>query len=104
MALQTIIYPGDAFNSKVLIDILNVAYWPMFGELGVLGVINNEECGGENQPTCLDPLTGVTGFILLMIYMIVANVLLLNLLIALFRYKKNSFINCFLYIKPLFQL
>lgn len=85
--MHSIIHPKDNFDLKTFISVLNVAYWPIYGELGILELINNENCGEDGKPECLDESTSIVGFILLMIYMIIASVLLLNLLIAVFRYS-----------------
>ena len=83
--MHFIMYPKDTFGWKIIIEILNVIYWPIYGELGILKAINNEECGKQDQPECLDESTAIVSFILLMLYMIIASFLLINLLIAVFR-------------------
>ena len=44
VALQASLFPGDEFTPKIFLDIMHVAYWPIFGELGILEAINNETC------------------------------------------------------------
>lgn len=85
VSMHSIMYPKAIFSLKIVIEILNLIYWPIYGELGILKAINNEECGKMGQPECLDEMTAVVSFILLMFYMIIASVLLINLLIAVFR-------------------
>ena len=60
-----------------------MAYWPIYGEMGILEVLKSDEC--EDREFCLDPMTKAASFVLLMVYMVIANVLLINLLIAMFR-------------------
>ena len=42
VSLQAIIFPSNQFSSRILIDILNIAYWPIYGEISILSAINNE--------------------------------------------------------------
>ena len=67
-----------------------MAYWPIYGEMGILETIKKEPCvegATDNQEKCLDSTIQVSSFVLLMVYMVIANVLLINLLIAMFRYQ-----------------
>ena len=68
IALQAIIFPGDEFTPKIFIEIFNMAYWPIYGEMGILEIIKNDECKYGNL--CLDPTTKAASFLMLMIYMI----------------------------------
>jgi hypothetical protein len=86
IALQAILYPGDKFTPKIFIEIFNMAYWPIYGEMGILEIIKKDKC--EDGEICLDSATQASSFMLLMIYMVIANVLLINLLIAMFRFLK----------------
>ena len=84
IALQAILFPGDEFTPKIFIEIFNMAYWPIYGEMVILETIEKDTC--EDGEICLDAATqGSISYILLMIYMVIANVLLINLLIAMFR-------------------
>lgn len=65
---------------------INKAYWPIYGEMKILDELTEED--EDNVP---DPIGKYYSFIALMIYMIIANVLLLNLLIAMFRYSFKFF-------------
>lgn len=63
---------------------MNKAFWPIFGEMKILEEISElDECTIEGN--C--PLqSGITfSYIFLMVYMVLANILLINLLIAMFR-------------------
>lgn len=91
VALQAILHPMDSFTPIVLIEILNKVYWPIYGEITILDEISNTTCFNdstwtEHNPECFDLATHISSYILLMIYMIGASVLLINLLIAMFRY------------------
>jgi hypothetical protein len=87
VSLQAILSPRNKFSPLIFIEILNIAYWPIYGEIRILNSINNETCleSGSTEPPCLDHLTFAASFILLMVYMVIASVLLINLLIAMFR-------------------
>jgi len=74
--------------------ILNLAYWQIFGELEVLDEIESEFIleiciHTSSFRLCLGnyEISGYIMFILLIAYMTVASVLLINLLIAMFRYE-----------------
>ena len=85
VALQASIFPGADFTPKIFLDIFHAAYWPIFGDLGILEDIKKECKEGDIEAPCLDSFTYTITFILLLIYMVIANVLLINLLIAMFR-------------------
>lgn len=86
MSAQAIIEPYSEHSFNVIFDILDKAYWPIFGELKVLETISNDTCKEHpNDPACLSPSNYAVSYLLLMIYMIGASVLLINLLIAMFR-------------------
>ncbi len=86
VSLEAILEPKDSFSFKEIgfyvIQIFNQAYWPIYGELGVLDRISNKTICTSN-PAINE--TNKTAFFLLMIYMVIANVLLINILIAMFR-------------------
>jgi hypothetical protein len=82
ISLQAILSPQGASNSNVFLDILDIAYWPIYGEIKVLETIQNDKCVGSE---CLDSLSYGFSYMLVMVYMFMSSVLLLNLLIAMFR-------------------
>ena len=92
ISLQAILFPKDSFSWSIFREILNIAYWPIYGEISILERINNETCfeSGSIEPPCLDDLSFFSSYTLLMIYMIFASVLLINLLIAMFRYVERE--------------
>ena len=65
--------------------IIDYSYWPIFGEINILDDLNAIDCNqtGVYDHTC--SAQNIYAYILVMIYMILANVLLINLLIAMFR-------------------
>ena len=81
---QATLYPNNKLNMNLLRSIVNKAFWPIFGDMEILQEINviDETC--LTQGNC--PLeSGIWfSYISLMIYMVIANVLLINLLIAMF--------------------
>ncbi len=79
-------YPGSTMSLDLIRKILNKAYWPIYGEMKILDEIEAKsgECS-ESEDGCPDPIGSSFSFLALMAYMIVANVLLINLLIAMFR-------------------
>ncbi len=81
ISLQSILSPQGGSSSKIFLDILNIAYWPIFGEIKVLEMIQNDACVGNE---CLDSLSYGFSYMLVMVYMFMSSVLLLNLLIAMF--------------------
>ena len=81
ISLQAILTHGES-SSNILLDILDIAYWPIYGEIKVLETIQNDTCVGDD---CLDSLSYGFSYMLVMVYMFISSVLLLNLLIAMFR-------------------
>ncbi len=82
---KAILYPGSSFDSILLKNIIDYAYWPIFGEISILDDLNEIDC---NQTGIFDHVCSAQvhfSYILVMFYMILANVLLVNLLIAMFR-------------------
>jgi hypothetical protein len=79
-------YPGNELSFSLLKKILNKAYWPIYGEMKILEELEiDEETCSASEDGCPDQAGAVYSFVALMCYMIVANVLLINLLIAMFR-------------------
>ena len=96
VVFQAIVKPEHfEFSSsmKYLRNTINVAYWPIYGELQVLDDIKNQSCSAKDEP-CIDDFSYGFIYVLLMIYMIFGHVLLLNLIIAMFR-SENDFNNLF---------
>ena len=71
---------------KLLRSLIDKAYWPLYGEMTILEEINNPDDQCSANDTCPETTGIYFSYIALMIYMLIANVLLLNLLIAMFRF------------------
>jgi hypothetical protein len=87
-------YPGNQLSMGLFKKIINKAYWPIYGEMKLLEELEvDEEVCSASEDGCPDYVGSAYSFLALMVYMVVANVLLINLLIAMFRYKikKNRF-------------
>ena len=85
---QATMYEGNEMSLGLIKKLLNNAYWPIYGDMKILDKLE-EPCEADD-PTC--PLrSGVAfSYVLLMVYMVVANILLINLLIAMFRYQLGA--------------
>ena len=86
--LQAIIRPNDtSFSFDSLIQIFNNAYWPIYGQINLLEDLKFGNCSIEKSiiECSSEKASKIFSYGLLMIYMIIASVLLLNLLIAMFR-------------------
>jgi hypothetical protein len=91
---QAIVKPETFELSYILKYLRNniiLPYWPIYGELKVLDEINNKtilyhSCS-VNDESCIDFYSYGFIYFLFMIYMMIGNVLLLNLIIAMFRFE-----------------
>ena len=82
--LKATLYPGNKLSLSLIRSILNKAYWPIYGEMKILDELS--ECHKKHPEDICPETSGVAfSFIALMLYMVIANVLLINLLIAMFR-------------------
>ena len=81
---QATLYPGNKLSFDLLRSIINKAYWPIYGEMKLLEEMEN--CPNRQNEKCPETSGIAFSFIALMIYMVIANILLINLLIAMFRY------------------
>ncbi len=79
--LKATLYPKNKFDLNLIRKMLDKAYWPLYGQMNILDEIN---CSG-NEGECPEESGIFFSYIALMVYMVWANVLLLNLLIAMFR-------------------
>ena len=82
---QITLHPYNKLDLKLIKSIIDKAYWPIYGNMKILEEINNPSEDCLEKGNC--PMKGGVFFsyIALMIYMILGNVLLINLLIAMFR-------------------
>ena len=72
-------------NFELVKNIIDKAYWPIYGEMNILDELNDNGETCLEKSRCPEASGKYYSFGALMIYMIVANVLLINLLIAMFR-------------------
>ena len=78
-------YPNNNVLSFELVkSIINKAYWPIYGEMKIFDEFNNENCN-ETKEGCPEKFGAEFSYFALMGYMMIANILLVNLLIAMFR-------------------
>jgi hypothetical protein len=87
---QAIVKPENFEIGSILIyfkEYIDVSYWPIYGELSILQDINNRTCITNEDSSCIDNVSHVFIYLLLMLYMVIGHVLLLNLIIAIFRFK-----------------
>ena len=82
VTVHAMLYPGSEFDSALLGVITDLAYWPLFGQITLLTLIEDKNIAKDAQ---------IYGYTLTAIYMFLANILLLNLLIAMFRYAQNVY-------------
>jgi hypothetical protein len=69
-------------NESTLKSLINIVYWPIYGDIRLLDKL--EDCFKDAE-NCKNLNESNASLALLMIYMYIANVLLLNILIAMFR-------------------
>jgi hypothetical protein len=83
ITIESILSRYEQPTLKVLKNVINVAYWPIYGQVVLLEKL--EKCH-ENIDDCENFKEVNVIYALLLIYMIIACILLVNLLIAMFRY------------------
>ncbi|XP_038079151.1 transient receptor potential cation channel subfamily M member 2-like isoform X2 [Patiria miniata] len=94
VASQAILYPNSTSFQEVITGVFFKAYFQMDGELFLEDIEGNNGCSDNitliaaGAPRC--PQDSTIGVILLAIYMMLSNVLLLNLLIAMFSYTFSA--------------
>lgn len=82
IALQAIMNPNTTFSFLIIFKIFDISYWPVFGQIDVLEKIR--DCTSDDNCEELAPM--IFSYVLLMVYLVFSSVLLINLLIAMFRY------------------
>ena len=88
VVFQTIVKPENFELISILKyfpDTINAAYWPIYAELKVLEDMNNASCSAKEKP-CMDIFSNIFIYLLFMVYILFGHVLLLNLIIAMFRF------------------
>ncbi|XP_033120176.1 transient receptor potential cation channel subfamily M member-like 2 [Anneissia japonica] len=90
VAIQSLLFPNEKDVGEAIVGVLYMPYLQILGELFLDVTIegNLEDCSSNNTDDNLHlcPKTGPVVSILFVIYLLVGNVLLLNLLIAIFSF------------------
>jgi hypothetical protein len=91
VALQALIQPRDYIRLSLLleipVEILNIAYWPIYGEIKILDDLTKN----INAYDGLSVARYFISYIILIFYVALAGILLMNILIAIFKYNlKNA--------------
>ena len=88
VALHSVLYPFSQLNLSLLDGILNLPYFQIYGELAVDTIL--EASANETDPSVTIPgFRNYFGLFLGGIFLLFVNILLLNLLIALFNSSYN---------------
>ncbi|XP_050398127.2 transient receptor potential cation channel subfamily M member-like 2 isoform X2 [Patella vulgata] len=92
IASEAILYPNTELTWKLVYQLPRKAYWQIYGELFLENIEGDVDCTDDpalyedyNQLRCPSEVGKYVAAILLGIYVLFTNVLLLNLLIAMFR-------------------
>ena len=93
------IYPNSQLSISLFKSIIDKAYWPIYGEMKIFEHdLEKENCLNDTEQGCPETTGVAFSYIALMIYMVIANVLLINLLIAMFRYNNLIFSIFFIFV------
>ncbi|XP_060069971.1 transient receptor potential cation channel subfamily M member-like 2 [Ylistrum balloti] len=92
IAAQSILYPVSNFDGDFLVQLFRIPYWNLYGELFLDEIEMTEpECRSgpqtnetDTRPICPSEVGRYSVPIIMSLYMIIANILLINLLIAIF--------------------
>ena len=96
ISLHSIFFPQIKLTASSSLDtivrIFKIAYLPMFGEVSILEEFQKNTCASNetDSDNCRTSSEQITGFFMIMVYMIISSVLLLNIIIALFGYVKSD--------------
>lgn len=87
VASHALRFPNAPVSWRLLKDVVYLPYWQMYGELFLENVEGNvDNCNSTAGSSNPCPRKSWLAIILFAVYMIITNVLLLNLLIAMFSY------------------
>ncbi|KAK7469456.1 hypothetical protein BaRGS_00036522, partial [Batillaria attramentaria] len=93
VASEAILYPNTEMSMKLLYYLPRKAYWQIYGELFLDELEGDVECtnnrtlySGYKEQRCPSDIGQYMVPIMMAVYVLVTNVLLLNLLIAMFSY------------------
>lgn len=65
-------YPGSSFDLDLLKEIINKAYWPIYGEIKILEDFD-KYCTATNTSSCPKPSGKYYSFTALIVYMIIGK-------------------------------
>lgn len=93
IAFQSVRFPNTSFGTAIA-GVLNKPYWQMYGELFIEEILEDPKNCSTGKPVCMtggdEPCSSDYGKyvapIYMALYMLFTNILLLNLLIAIFNY------------------
>jgi hypothetical protein len=78
-------YPSNDFNFALFQSLIDKAYWPIYGEMKILDELSaSQNCDNNDSSECPSKSGTVYSYLALLVYMVIAHVLLINLLIAMF--------------------
>lgn len=88
VALQALLQPRENFTFSLFLEILDIAYWPLYGEIKILDDLKEKISIFHGLPV----LRYVSSYFILIIYVALVSILLMNILIAIVKYnlKKTS--------------
>ncbi|OAF71847.1 hypothetical protein A3Q56_00397 [Intoshia linei] len=92
VALQSTLYPNSTLDVKLVQKVLRVSYWQMYGELFLDELEGKQTCTNQTSlvtsslPRCVDPSVNWLTPIMLGLYILITQVLMFNLVIAMFSY------------------
>ena len=75
------LYPGSKIDSNLVTDLIKTVYWPIYGEMTFRDIAENETLTSSFSSGEI-----FYGYMSTLIYVFIVNVLLLNIVIAMFRY------------------
>ncbi|XP_052244809.1 transient receptor potential cation channel subfamily M member-like 2 isoform X3 [Dreissena polymorpha] len=97
IASHSILYPNSPLSWSTVSQVIRKSYWNIYGELFLDEIEGDPNCSFDEilwsngtSPRCPSDVGKVVVPILMGVYMMFANVLLLNLLIAMFSYTFQS--------------
>jgi hypothetical protein len=86
ICLESNLQFGVSISEKIR-SVIKSAYWPLFGEFeNVLKKFEKSDCTSTEGNESMSSFTHATSYVLIMIYVLIGSILLINLLIAIFRY------------------
>ncbi|XP_060577769.1 transient receptor potential cation channel subfamily M member-like 2 isoform X4 [Ruditapes philippinarum] len=93
IASHSILFPNSPLRWYTIVDVIRKSYWNIYGELFLEEIEGTADCSYDEVmwlngtlPRCPTDTGKIVVPILMGVYMLLANVLLLNLLIAMFSY------------------